>query len=229
MKFKICFGLALLLTMFIIHAQDKLDVKEVERPGKIDSIKSLENDLQQFNVDQQQIMEAARAIFKKKQAKTRARSNVQIPNLWKAIKNKKIALEVDKMLKPVREVPEKDLIKLFKNSEGDVVSNFVSKRPKFIKFLVKFVRDRKAPASAAMFLERRQELFYYFCFVICTIILGSVLKHRSYRKNRSFIKSFTFGIMRSFFFNVLRICVFVFIFWGNFSPTLRIIRDVYFS
>jgi hypothetical protein len=124
---------------------------------------------------------------------------------------------------PLQKLSEAELVALLKEKTvGSTTGQYLQHFPKLALFSVRVIKDPEALPLLGRIVDQQDKLIHFGGVMLCTIILGFLLKRLFKKDGRSVLASLGFWFTRFLILSALRFAILMYFFGQEVEPTLRI-------
>lgn len=150
--------------------------------------------------------------------------------LPKDLEGRKLSENIGFMLLPLQKLTPSEVEKLLRDQlKGSAAEKIFDFEPRLYTFVTKLIRDKEALPLLVRIIEDRSRLATLLWLMLGSFVVGYFLKRITSNKDQPFVTAVVFGIVRMFFMFGLRISIIWWLFSTELKPTVRIVKEVFFS
>jgi hypothetical protein len=143
-------------------------------------------------------------------------------------KNMKLSEAVAFALKPLQAQSELAILRqILNNSKGTKNYDLMVQYPKITLYFVRLIKDPEALPFATKILENKKRLINYASLMLCSVIVGFIIRRFIRTKDKSFGKIFLLFLVRLFLMMGLRIGITIYFFGGELYPMYKIFLQTF--
>ncbi|OFZ52029.1 MAG: hypothetical protein A2381_05840 [Bdellovibrionales bacterium RIFOXYB1_FULL_37_110] len=135
--------------------------------------------------------------------------------------------QLNKMLEPIRKMSESELTNIIlSNQKAHPLFELMANNPKLLTFIIRLLKDEKAIQGLVEVTSHKAKIYIYLVFLVITILLNHWFKIKIIKNIESMMKRFFVHVGRIIFFVVLRLTVFLILFYAFLKPSILIIYSL---
>lgn len=220
-----------------------IDDKDIQKLEKVlndynaDSKKVLEN-TQKFNdITDEELSEAEINELDQfsKDALLEERKNRPKPAykkmvLPKDLESRKLSENVTFMLGPISLLSDEEITKLLKEkNEGSWTKKIFEFEPRLYPLAVAMLKDKEALPKLVSMSEKKDKFIVFFWWMLGTLVFSIILKKVIMNPTMPFFTALFWGFSRFVLINGIRIFIFWYVFQEELTPTIKIVKKVFFK
>lgn len=177
------------------------------------------NELDQFSQEVQ--------LEERKRRPLPAYKKMAIP---KDLESRKLSENVTFMLGPISALSDEEITKLLKEkNEGSWTKKIFEFEPRLYPLSVAMLKDKEALPMLVSMSEKKDKYIVFFWWMLGTLIFSIILKKVIMNPTMPFFTALFWGLSRFLLINGIRIYIFWYIFAEEITPTIKIVKKVFFS
>lgn len=223
------------LNAFAQNDTDQGQVQQIQQIQEEHDTKDLNKLLNDYNKDQQKVMNDAETI-QKMDSSTHdelGEGELEIAPVKKRVSKKQWPVEnLNKVkysdalriaLEPLQKMSEAELLMLLKNNtNGSASAEYIKKFPKLALFSVKVIKDKDALPSFAKVLDDQNKLIHFVAIMLFTILFGFFLKHLFKKEGRGIPMAILVWFVRFFILSSVRLAIIYYFYSHEITPALNL-------
>jgi hypothetical protein len=131
-------------------------------------------------------------------------------------------------LEPLQKLSEEELLKRLNEATKDSpVRRYMDDFPHLTILTIRLIKDKESIPSLVKIVEDKNRLINYVAIMVCTIIVGFVLKNIMHKEGRTFIRSACYFFIRTLLLLALRIAITEYFFSEELAPAVKVFKQTF--
>lgn len=131
-------------------------------------------------------------------------------------------------LGPLQKLSEKELLeRMDESTRNSPVRPYMDQFPNITIFAVRLIKDTESIPSIVRIFEDKDRLIWFASTMLCTVLLGFVLKKFMHREGRPFLKAVLYFFVRLYVMFAIRVGVVYYFYSAEFTPAARVFKSTF--